>query len=80
MILHPLHNYLVVRLLPLHTRSKMLIVPAAEETARQAVIEEIGPEVRDARVGETIVISVLAGTKVGEQLVIPETSILAHVR
>lgn len=76
--LEPLGNRLIVRLRP--TAQKGLILRVQnEETARAADVLSIGPEVRDVKTGQGVLIQALAGQLVGDDILIGESSILAYL-
>ena len=79
----PLRDLLVVVLLPDPARPKGLIeVVENKKNTATAEIVAIGPEVRDAKVGQRVVISRLQGTEVaGEppRVVIREQGVLAYL-
>ena len=67
---------LLVRLRPTAPRSQSLVVITAERAAKQATVEAIGPEVRDVRVGDVVIINAVAGMAVGDSLLVPETAVV----
>lgn len=76
--LAPLGSRLLVRLRP--TPQKGLILRVAnDDAARPADVIAIGPEVRDFEVGQGVLVSALAGQKVGDDVLLPESSVLAYL-
>ena len=65
------------------TASGLLLVDSAKESANIAVIESVGPEVKDLKAGDRIIYSQYAGTEVKVQgkdyLIIKAEDILAII-
>jgi co-chaperonin GroES (HSP10) len=76
--LQPLRNRLLVRLRP-SVQKGLVIRPNNHESAGAADILAIGPEVRDFEVGQGVLVSVMAGQLVGDDILLPESSILAYL-
>ena len=75
--LAPLHDYVLVELLPEPPRSTVLIVFAEPNRAQPATVVAVGPEVRDVKVGDQVLVSRLAGQAVHDKVVLRERSVLA---
>lgn len=74
--LEPLGARILVRLRP--TPQKGLIIRVQQqESARPADVVSVGPECRDVEPGQHVLISSLAGQEVGDQVLLPESSVLA---
>jgi hypothetical protein len=72
----PLRNLVLVRLRPSPARSSLLHVIMSERVARQADVVAVGPEVRDLVVGQIVVVNSVAGTAVGDSMLLAESAIL----
>lgn len=77
--LHPLGAQVLVRLIPLPERTGSIIRVSRNEYARQAEVLAVGPECRDVTEGSVVLVGSLAGQQVGDDLLIPETAVLAYV-
>lgn len=76
--LNPTGARLLVRLRP--TAQKGLIIRVSPgESASPADVVAIGPDVRDVSVGMGVLVSTLAGQLVGDQVLMPESSVLAFL-
>ena len=78
-MLNPLRNYVLLDLLPSEAPSKTLVVIQAETVAQRGRVISTGPECIDTTVGQTVLVSRLAGYTVGDQLILPEGSILGYL-
>ena len=70
----------MVRLRPLPAQTGLILRVTRNEAAREALVVAVGPQVRDAKVGQVVLINPLAGTQVGDEIVLGEGSILAYIR
>ena len=77
--LHPCGNRVLVTLMPDPPRSDLLVVITSPSRAQRAKVVAIGPEVRDVKPGELVLVSRLAGQEVGDKVLMPEGSVLAHL-
>ena len=77
MRLQPLQDYILVRLLPEPARSTVLVVLSSPSRAQPAEVVAVGPEVRDVKPGEKVLVSKLAGQEVGDRVILREESVLA---
>lgn len=77
--LDPLGNWLLVKLRPLPEATGLILRTSRNETAMKADVLSVGPDVRDVTVGQVVLVSSLAGQVVGDELLIPESSVLAFV-
>lgn len=80
MNIEPLRDFVLVELheeRETPTASGIAIVRTSTTPSRFARILAIGPDVREARVGDEVVISKLQGYEIDRRLVLPETAILA---
>lgn len=77
MTLQPLQDYVLVTLLPEPPRSTLLHVIALPSRAQPAEVVAVGPEVRDVKAGERVLVSRLAGQEVGDKVLLREESVLA---
>lgn len=78
-VLDPLQDRVLVRLRPLPEKTGSIIRVGRNEIARQADVLRVGPEVREVRVGQGVVVNPLAGQLVGDDLLLPEDSILGWI-
>jgi len=82
MILEPLGDNLVVRLFssPTQHHGAIEVVHLDAHPQTWAIVEAIGPEVREVKVGHRVLISRLQGMAVGDdRLVIAEGGVLAFL-
>lgn len=77
--LSPLMAQVLVRVRPLPEKTGSIIRVSRNEYAREADVLAVGPECRDVQVGHVILVTTLVGQVVGEDLLVPESSILAFV-
>jgi co-chaperonin GroES (HSP10) len=77
--LEPLGSRVLVRLKPQSGYSGLIIRVARNESAREAEVIAIGPQVRDAKAGQTVLINSLAGSVVGDEILLPESAIMAYI-
>lgn len=78
--LAPLRDLVLVRLRPLPEKVGLIHVPSQhQETAREADVLAVGPEVLDVAVGSAVLVSVLTGQVVGEDILLPESSVLGYL-
>lgn len=77
--LQPLGAQVLVRLIPLPEKTGSIIRVSRNEYARQANVLAVGPECRDVSTGDVVLVGSLAGQQVGEDLLVPETAVLAYV-
>jgi co-chaperonin GroES (HSP10) len=77
--LEPLGSRLLVRLRPLPAQTGLILRVARNESAREAEVIAVGPQVRDAKEGQTVLINPLAGTMVNDEIILSESSILAYI-
>jgi co-chaperonin GroES (HSP10) len=77
--LNPTGNRLLVRLRPLPEKTGLIIRVNSDEAARPADVLAIGPNVRDVKMGRGVVVSTLAGQLVGEDIILPESSVLGFL-
>lgn len=81
MNIRPLRDNIVVRLLDEPTPQGLIVqVELAQRPSATAEVEAVGPAVRDARVGQRVVVSRLQGTQVAgdpPRLVLRERAVLA---
>lgn len=75
MTIIPIRNLLLVKIRP-EAQSGSLIVLRETRPARPVDVVAVGPEVRDVKVGDVAVVNTIAGTVVGDQLLVPETAVL----
>lgn len=76
--LAPLGARLLVRLRP-QAQKGMIVRINQQDSARAADVVSVGPDVRDVEVGRGVLISALAGQEVGDQVLLPESSVLAFL-
>mgnify|MGYP001588334438 CR=1 FL=1 len=81
MRLDPLHNNLIVRLLPDAAAPKGVIqvVRLEQQPSQRAEVLAVGPEVRDVSVGQRVLVSRLQGIVFGDDVVLPESAVLAFL-
>lgn len=78
-VLEPLGSRLLVKLRPLPESTGRILRVARDESARAADVLAIGPETRDVEVGMGVLVSTLAGQLVGDQILMPESSVLGFL-
>lgn len=79
MNLRPLGTQCVVQLIPSETTTT-LWTPGEPTLAGQATVTQCGPEVREVRVGETVVVTTGMGMDLGDgRLLVPESAILGKI-
>lgn len=73
----PLRNQILVQFADTKQESKGGIQLIRDpRVARPARVLAVGPEVRDVRVGQTVVANSVAGAAIEDALLLPETAIL----
>jgi hypothetical protein len=74
----PLRNGVLIALEPMPEQSQIIAVQKAhEDLVRYGTVEAVGPEVKDARVGQRVLASITAGVEVpGGLHLIQETAII----
>ena len=77
--LEPLRDLIVVRLRPLPDHVGAILMPLRQESAREADVVAVGPEVRDVLMGQGVLVSALAGQIVGDDILLPESAVLAYL-
>ena len=76
----PLRNMVLVRLDDEHTDTASgLAVVRDPRVVRPAVILAVGPEVRDVREGQRVMVNTVVATVIGDELLIPEYAILGTI-
>lgn len=76
--LNPLGSRLLVKLRAQPQKGLILRV-TNDDAARAGDVIAIGPEVRDLEVGQGVLVSSLAGQQVGDDVLLPESSVLAYL-
>jgi hypothetical protein len=76
--LQPLGSRLIVRLRP-QVQKGLIVRVQNDDAARPADVISVGPEVRDFEPGQGVLVSALAGQQVGDDVLLPESSILAYL-
>lgn len=74
----PLGSRVLVRLRPMKSKSALIYLPNERQSAREADVIAIGPEVRDISVGQVVVVNALSGQSVGDELILPESAVLGY--
>lgn len=74
--LQPLGARILVRLRPSKSKSALLFLPNERQSAREADVIAVGPEVRDVSVGAIVIVNALSGQQVGDELILPESAVL----
>lgn len=77
--LEPLWSNVLVRLRPLPEKTGLIIRVNRDSYAREADVIAVGPECRDVQTGDIVLVTTLVGQVVGEDHLVPESSILAFV-
>jgi co-chaperonin GroES (HSP10) len=54
----------------------LLFLPNERQSAREADVIAVGPEVRDVSVGAIVIVNALSGQQVGDELILPESAVL----
>lgn len=73
----PLRNQVLLRLQNGTSPAHGLTVIQAERAICRFAVVAVGPEVRDVQRGQTVLANRLAGTSIGDELLLPESAILA---
>lgn len=73
----PLRNMVLLRLQNRTVSAHGLTVIQAERAVCRFAVVACGPEVRDVQRGQTVLANRLAGTSIGDELLLPESAILA---
>ena len=76
--LHPLRDRILIRVRPLPNQIGSIILPSRKDYAVPADVLAIGPEVRDVQVGWVVLVPVVAGQQVGEDVLIAESAVLGR--
>ena len=76
-VIQPLARYITVSLIPESQPSSFILTPPQDNPMRWAVIEAIGPLVRDLQVKQEALVSTHQGTYFGDTLLLPSESVLA---
>lgn len=76
--LSPLGNRILVKLRAQEQKGLIIRVQNTD-SARAADVVSVGPEVRDVAPGMAVLVSALAGQLVGEEVLLPESSVLAFL-
>lgn len=82
MTVTPLRNQVLVALATdaqTVTKSGLVVQRLHNEPSMYATVIAVGPEVRETRAGERVVVSRLQGIQVGDTVLLPESAVLAHV-
>lgn len=82
MTVTPLRNQVLVQLdtaAQTRTASGIVVQRLHQEPSMYATVQAVGPEVRETRAGERVVVSRLQGIQVGDAVLLPESAVLAHV-
>ena len=74
----PLRELVLCRLRPLPEQTGGIIRVSRFEPARWADVLAVGPECRDTTVGDGVLVNPLIGTVIGNDLMLPEGSILSY--
>lgn len=73
----PLGNKIRVEVLPQSERSKVILTMDRETPLRRCRVEAIGPDVTQVRAGQVVLCNLLAGQRFGEQVILPQQSVVA---
>ena len=74
----PLRDLVLCRLRPLPEQTGGIIRVSRFESSRWADVLAVGPECRDTTVGDGVLVNPLIGTVIGNDLMLPEGSILSY--
>ena len=74
----PLRNNVLVRLRPVAEKTGLIVRVAHFEASRWADVLAAGPECRETEVAMPVLVNPLVGAVISDDLVMPETSILAY--
>lgn len=79
--LDPLQDRVLVRYRPLPEKTGLIVRvnTMRNEYAREADVLAVGPECRDVKPGHVVVLPALVGQVVGDDVLVPESSILGYV-
>lgn len=75
--IEPLRDLLLLRLRPLPETTGLIIRVQRDELARWADVLATGPDVRDVQTGQGALVNPLAGTLIGDDILLPESFVLA---
>lgn len=75
--IEPLRSNVLLRLRPVAATTGRIVRVAHFEPARKADVIAVGPECRDITVGTGVLVNPLVGTVLDDDLLMPESSILA---
>lgn len=77
--IQPLLNHVLLRLRPLPERTGAIYRVSRSAYAQEADVLAVGPECRDVSPGDVVLVTTLVGQVVGQDHLVPESSILAFV-
>lgn len=77
--LKPLGNRILLRIRPFPEKVGLIYTPSRREYSATADVLDVGPEVRDVKAGDVIIVPVLVGQEVGEDRLVPEDSVLGFL-
>lgn len=77
--LTPVGSYVVLQRLPDPSKSTYIEVVGMNDRFGRAKVLSIGPDVLDLKVGDTVVVSMAAGTDVPGGVIVPEASCIAII-
>jgi co-chaperonin GroES (HSP10) len=77
--LQPTANRVLVSLRPLPEKTGLIHRVQRQEYAREADVIAVGPECRDVKVGDVVLVSALAGQLVGDNVLMPEAAVMGFV-
>ena len=76
-VTNPLRDNVLVRLRPIAEKTGSIIRVVHYEASRRADVLAVGPECRDLKVGQGVLVNPLIGSQVGDDLIQPESSVYA---
>lgn len=74
----PLRNLILLRLRPIPETTGLIVRVSRFEPSRWADVLAVGPECRDVTVGMVILVNPLIGDMIGDDILYPETSVIAY--
>lgn len=81
MVIEPMRDMVLVRLVATPKKAgRIKVVELEAQPSHEAMVEAVGPEVRDALVGQRVVVSRLQGMALdNNRILLPEAAILGYL-
>ena len=78
-MIKPVHDYVLVKPVKQETSAGGLILSETNQGVVMGVVEAVGPEVKDVKVGDGVMMKKFSGVEVKDKLMVKEEEILAKV-